>query len=136
MCNSVLEEVYLRIFSVTFLQIHVHCGHNNFPAKVAGPQKSRGENSLFSPRDHIENICPYQSISKRSLTGRTWGAFQLSLGSAWILAVCLNGFLNVGARMGTTINQQWASRWVRNMGCVYFLGTGRSHIATHREPSS
>ena len=32
MWNSVLEEVYLRIFSVTFLQIHVHCGHNNFSA--------------------------------------------------------------------------------------------------------
>ena len=32
MWNSVLEEVYLRIFSVTFLQIQVHCGHNNFSA--------------------------------------------------------------------------------------------------------
>ena len=42
---------------------------------MAGPQKPRGENSLFSPRDHIENICPYQSISKRE-PDRAGGSFQ------------------------------------------------------------
>ena len=52
----------------------------------------------------------------------TQGAFQLSLGSAWISAVFLNGFLDFGARMGTTNNQQPASRWVCNMGSCLFPG--------------
>ena len=100
MSNSVLEEVYLRIFSVTFLQYmyivvtiisqpttlravdttgtpqRPWTRAQNEPKIILGrnigdicsgwaPKSLCGENSLFSPRDHIENICPYQSISKR-----------------------------------------------------------------------
>ena len=36
---------------------------------------------------------------------------QANISPAWISAVCLGGFLNVGARMGTTNNKQPACHW-------------------------